>query len=202
MDETSLSLIDRLQSSENSTSWLQLNEIYGPLLNKWLRRYHLQSADAEDVVQEVLMAVAKELPSFEHNGRPGAFRSWLRSVMVHRLLGYWRIRNRLPKSGADSRLQLEIEQLQDPNSELSQVWNREHDEAIVRKLLQACEEHFSQQTWQAFKRVALEGVEPKQVASELGMSLNAVFIAKSRVLTRMRSEAKGLVEASDFSSKA
>ena len=87
-------------------------------------------------------------------------------------------------------------QLDDPNSQASLIWNRQHDQFVLRQLLSLAEPHFTPATWQAFRRVALEGAKPDVVAQELDISLNAVFIAKSRVLSRLRQEAAGLVESS------
>jgi RNA polymerase sigma-70 factor (ECF subfamily) len=89
-----------------------------------------------------------------------------------------------------------LEQLDDPASELSQIWNRQHDQHVLRQLLALAEPHFAPNTWKAFCRVALDGAQADVVAKELDISLNAVFIAKSRVLNRLRQEAEGLVESS------
>ena len=86
--------------------------------------------------------------------------------------------------------------LEDPTSELSRLWNEEHDQSVLKRLLKVVEPHFAPSTWQAFCRVAFEGANPRDVAAELRISLNAVAIAKSRVLSRLRQEAEGLVESS------
>jgi len=96
-----------------------------------------------------------------------------------------------------------LAELDDPASETSQIWNREHDRHVLRQLLALVEPHFAPNTWKAFCRVALDGARADVVARELEISLNAVFIAKSRVLSRLRQEAEGLVDsAADFSAKS
>jgi RNA polymerase sigma-70 factor (ECF subfamily) len=87
-----------------------------------------------------------------------------------------------------------LDQLQDPDSGLSHLWDQEHDQHIVRRLLAMIEPHFSPSTWQAFRRVVLDGARPDTVAAELGLSVNAVFIAKSRVLQRLREEGRILLD--------
>lgn len=196
MQETSLSLLARLRQSADRETWNRLVELYAPLVRAWLGRYDVQPSDADDLVQEVLLAVAKDLSSFDHAGRPGAFRSWLRAILANRLRNFWRARGRRPQARGGSDLQRRLEQLEDPASAMSRLWNREHDTHVAGRLLALAEPHFSPNTWQAFRRVALEGARPDAVARELGMSLNAVFIAKSRVLSRLRQEAEGLVEGS------
>lgn len=203
MNETSLSLLHRLRQSSDSETWNRLVRLYAPLLKSWLRKYEVQSADAEDLIQEVLLAVSKDVTTFDHNGRPGAFRTWLRSILVNRLRNFWRARGRRPQARGDSDMERRLAQLEDPASEMSQLWNRQHDRHVVRQLLALWEPQFEPQTWKAFCRVAIDGERPDVVAGELGISLNAVFIAKSRVLSKLRQEAEGLVESSsDFSAKS
>lgn len=196
MNETSLSLLTRLRRSPESEAWNRLVELYAPLLRTWLRSYDVQANDADDLVQEVLLAVSGELKSFDHAGHPGAFRAWIKQILVNRLRKFWRGRGRRPEARGGSDVERRLEQLEDPASQLSRIWNQQHDQFVLRQLLALVEPHFSPNTWKAFCRVALEGASADTVAGELELSLNAVFIAKSRVLSRLRQEAEGLVESS------
>ena len=90
MDETSLSLLERLQRADNRAHWDGLYEVYAPLIRHWLAKYDVLDHDAEDLVQEVLMVMMKELPKFEHSGNVGAFRAWMKNILVHRLRNFWR----------------------------------------------------------------------------------------------------------------
>lgn len=200
---TSMTLLNQLRQSGDSETWDRLVALYRPLLLVWLRKYDVQTSDAEDLVQEVLMAVSKDLPTFDHNGRPGAFRTWLRSILVNRLRNFWRARGRRPQTGGDSDIERRLSQLDDPASALSLLWNKQHDVHVAQQLLRLAEPNFTAETWTAFTRVAVDGERPDTVAAELGMSLNAVFIAKSRVLSRLRQEAAGLVDPdTDFPAKS
>ncbi|MEL6109873.1 MAG: sigma-70 family RNA polymerase sigma factor [Planctomycetota bacterium] len=199
MNETSLSLLHRLQSSPETDAWDRLVDLYSPLVRAWLFRYGVQQSDADDLVQEVLLSVSKDIGKFTHGGRAGAFRAWIRAILVNRLRNYWRARNRMPEAAGESELARKLAELEDPTSELSRLWNEEHDEAVLKRLLELVEPQFEPRTWEAFCRVAFEGEHPRDVAAELQISLNAVAIAKSRVLNRLRQEAEGLVEtSSDF----
>lgn len=203
MNETSLSLLNRLMSSPNSESWDRLFQLYAPLLRTWLRRYDVQANDADDLVQDVLLAVSKDLSRFEHSGQPGAFRNWLKTILVNRLRKFWRARDRRPHPQGNSDIDTRLSQLDDPASEMTLIWNREHDQYVLRQLLTLAEPHFEPNTWQAFYRVALDGVDPDVAAQELGISRNAVVVAKCRVLNRLRQESEGLIEsASDFFAKS
>lgn len=195
MDATSLSLLSQLSRSSEAEAWSRLVAMYQPLIRGWIGRHGVQDSDADDLVQEVLLAVSTDLGRFEHGGQPGAFRAWMRGILVNRLRNFWRSRDRRPLV-AGSDVDAMLAQLDDPASEATRVWNRQHDEHVVRQLLALSEPNFTPNTWTAFTRVALNGERPDEVAAELGMSLNAVVIAKSRVLSRLRLEADGLVEAS------
>ncbi len=202
MDETSISLLNRLQRTDDTETWDRLVGLYAPLLKSWLRKYDVQPTDADDLVQEVLMAVSQDVTTFDHSGRPGAFRAWLKTILVNRLRNFWRARGRRPQARGDSDIERKLAQLENPASEMSQLWNRQHDLHVARQLLALSEPQFAPNTWKAFCRVAIDGERPDVVAAELGISLNSVFIAKSRVLSKLRQEAQGLVESSsDFSSK-
>ncbi|MCA8986682.1 MAG: sigma-70 family RNA polymerase sigma factor [Planctomycetaceae bacterium] len=196
MNETSLSLIDRLRDSPDSESWDRLVRLYSPLIRNWMRKFEIQDSDADDLLQDVLIAVSKDVARFEHSGRTGAFRSWLRSILVNRLRNFWRSRGRRPVAPGSSSFDQKLSQLDDPASALTLLWNQEHDQHVLRELLEIVKSNFTEETWNAFTKVALEGQRADVVASELNISLNSVFIAKSRVLSRLRQEAEGIVESS------
>jgi len=187
MSVTSATLLQRLRDRSDGEAWDRLVRLYTPLIRGWLKRHLPQSADEDDLAQQVLTVVVEKLPTFEHNGRPGAFRAWLRGICVNRLRMFWRTR---PDPGPDP--EAALRQLEDPNSDLSRRWDREHDEHVARKLLDAIEHDFQPATWQAFSRVVLDGAEPEAVAAELGLGLSSVYAAKSRVLRRLRDEMAGL----------
>lgn len=195
MDDTSVSLLYRVTHENDSESWNRMAELYTPLLRCWAERYNVQKADVDDLIQEVLLAMSRDLESFEHNGRVGAFRTWLKTVLIHRLKNAWRTRNRQPAAGQASWIESRLAELEDPSSQLSQQWDQEHDRFVLKQLLRQTEPNFSESTWAAFHRVAIEGQPADLVARDLELSLNAVFIAKSRVLRRLREEAAGLVDS-------
>ena len=102
----------------------------------------------------------------------------------------------MPEATGGSGLERKLAELENSTSELSQLWNEEHDRFVLKRLLELVEPHFAPSSWEAFCRVAFEGADPRDVATDLQISLNAVAIAKSRVLSRLRQEAEGLVESS------
>ena len=191
---TSKSLLAKASDRSDQAAWRRLTELYSPLVQKWVRPHVAQRADAEDVVQEVLTTLVRELSGFDHNQRPGAFRAWLRTITVHRLRAYWDRRDARPPAAGGQDQDEALAQLADPTSTLSQAWDDEHDRHVTKTLLQSIRLEFQPATWQAFERQVQHGHTASQVAAELGLSANAVLIAKSRVLKRLREKAAGLVE--------
>jgi RNA polymerase sigma-70 factor, ECF subfamily len=194
MPETSASLLERLRLRPDEVSWRRLVDLYTPLIHGWLRRHLLPHADADDLVQEVLAVLVREVPRFEHNGRPGAFRAWLRAITVNRLREFWRDRRQRPQAFGDSDFLAKLDQLEDPASALSRLWDEAHDRHVVRRLLELIRPDFQPATWQAFEGVMLRGERPTAVAERLGVSLNTVLLAKARVLHRLREEGQGLID--------
>jgi RNA polymerase sigma-70 factor (ECF subfamily) len=191
---TSKSLLAKARDRSDQAAWNRLTELYSPLIGKWVRYHVAQRADAEDVVQEVLTTLVSDLPRFEHNQRPGAFRAWLRLITVHRLRAYWERRDSRPPATGGPCQQEALAQLADPASALSQAWDLEHDRHVTKTLLESIRLEFQPATWQAFERQVQQGESVSKVAAELGLSVNAVLIAKSRILKRLREKAAGLVD--------
>jgi RNA polymerase sigma-70 factor (ECF subfamily) len=193
MTLTSASLLERLRDPADEAAWKRLVAIYRPWLLGWLRRHGLGEADADDLIQDVFVVVLRELPVFRHNQRAGAFRAWLRTIAVHRLRDALRGRRYRPEARGGARLLEELEQLEDPGSTLTTQWEAEHDRHVVARLLALLQPDFQAATWEAFHGVMLQGQTPAAVAQRLGISVNAVLLAKSRILARLRQEASGLI---------
>ena len=194
MTATSDTLLERLRVPADADAWGQLVDLYTPLIRGWLRRDIQLGPDADDLVQEVLCVVVRKLPQFRREPRPGAFRRWLRGITVNCLHELWRARRACPPARGASDFFEVLQQLEDPESGLSRLWDQEHDQHVARQLLARIKPRFEPTTWTAFQRVAMDAVPADQVARELGLSVNAVFIAKSRVLSHLRREGAGLID--------
>jgi RNA polymerase sigma-70 factor, ECF subfamily len=189
---TSVSLIDRLKVARpEDNDWGRLQGIYLPLIQRWLRRVPGLAAEADDLAQDVLVVVIRELARFEWR-REGSFRAWLRTITANKAKHFCKRRGRLPRMEMDCAAGF-LDQMGDPESALAREWDREHDEHVVQKLLAAVKGDFGATTWAAFCRLALDGLPAAQVAAELGMPENAVLLAKSRVMRRLRREAGDLL---------
>jgi RNA polymerase sigma factor (sigma-70 family) len=193
MDSTSLSLLERACSKDDSQSWNRLTQMYAPLLKHWLNRFEVQHADAEDIIQEVLTVVSAKLPEFRHNQRHGAFRSWLRKILIIRLKEFWRLRKKRPIVTGKSSFLDRLEELEDGHSNISQIWNREHDDYVMKRLIDAVKPRFEPMTWEAFWKQVMKGMPANVVSAEMGMPLSSVYVAKSRVLRVLKQESRGLI---------
>ncbi len=183
MYTTSLTLLERLRDRKDVGAWRLLLDLYTPLIQRWFRTAGLQAADIDDLTQEVLTVVTRRMPEFTRSHR-GAFRGWLKTIAVHKLGDHRRNGRNLGLILADWRLA----ELEDSAGELSREWDRQHDEHIARQLLDWLKAEFTTTTWEAFRLAVLQDQPTAAVAQELGMSANAVLIAKSRVLSRLRRE--------------
>lgn len=183
--ETSLTWLGRLASAPTGPDWRRLVDVYGSLLCEWMPRIGVPAADRDDLVQEVMVVVVRRVSEFDHRGS-GAFRAWLRGILANHVRKFFRTRDTGPA--------IDLDQLAADDSLLSRRWDREHDEHLAARALRTVEPDFTPPTWAAFRRQVFDGCKPVDVATELGLSLNAVLLARSRVLKRLREELRGLVE--------
>jgi RNA polymerase sigma-70 factor (ECF subfamily) len=183
---TASSLLVRLRDPADQDAWQRMNALYSPLLLDWCRRYDVPNADAYDLVQEVLLTVVRELPDFQYDRARGTFRGWLRTILVNRLR-YYRRSSRF--RGRAEYFDHLLDQLADDRSGLSQIWEQEHQQSILARLLELVRDEFEPTTWAAFLAVSVDGADPADVATRLELTPNAVRIAKCRVLRRLQQEA-------------
>src|SRR5262249_47025885 len=139
MFETSASLLERLRQQPDAVSWKRLVDLYTPLLRGWLHRNLVPHDDVDDLVQEVMEVLVRELPHFRYDRQRGSFRGWLRTITVNRLRMFWRSRQHRPLATGDSDLARKLNELEDPHSALSKLWDREHDRHVARRLLELIE---------------------------------------------------------------
>jgi len=161
--------------------------LYTPLLFFWARRCGESEHDAADLVQEVFVALVQTLPTFEYD-RQGRFRAWLRTILLNKLRDRKRRAARAEKALVQRGPQAEPPDLVEVFSET------EYRQGLARRALQLMQAEFAPTTWKACWETVVQGRSPDEVARELGISENAVYIARCRVLRQLRHELSGLVE--------
>jgi len=192
--DTSASLLESLQNPDESESWALLNQLYGPLIRKWLSRNEVWIAEHDDIAQEVLVQVAGKINEFEHSGRTGAFRGWLKQITINCLRNYQRkqANRQQPVGGSD--FERFINEWEVPRSRLSQAWHEEYQQSVMAYLLQVARKKFSDKTYRAFYETAILNRDAESVSQELNMSVPAIYTARSRVLKELRQLKKGICD--------
>ena len=193
METTSHSLLFRAGQGQEP-AWQRLVGLYRPLIHGHLLRQGVRPQEADDLTQDVLAVLVRELPHFEHAGRPGAFRGWLRQITVNRAREFWRSGRCRTAAVGGSAFLVQLQELEDSDSELTRTWNEDHDRHVLRHLLALMEDEFGPTPLRAFCRLTFDGATARAVAAELGTTVGAVYTAKSRVLARLREEAAGLID--------
>jgi len=188
---TPLTLMQRLRSPDRE-SWERLVNIYEPFIHRLLNLTGLNIHDREDLVQDVMLAIVKAVPEFRHSGQRGAFRLWLRTIVKNRLLGFRR--RKATEKETTQKLDSTLLNFEDPTSDIGALWEEQHNRYVISRMLQLLEPEFTVTTWLAFKRQSVDGCTAQEASDELGLSVNAVLIAKSRVLRRLRQQAEGIVD--------
>jgi RNA polymerase sigma-70 factor (ECF subfamily) len=190
--DTPVSLLVRLQHDEQA-AWERLVTLYAPLVIRWCRLDGLQAADAADVGQEVFQAVARRIHDFRRD-RPGdTFRGWLRIITRNKVRDYFRAHPaELRAVGGEAAFdQLKLVPSGDSSSDVVDPTERT---LLFRQAMDLIRLEFEDHSWQAFWRTAVEGQAPADVARELAISVNAVYLARSRILRRFRDEFQDLVD--------
>jgi RNA polymerase sigma factor (sigma-70 family) len=193
VNPTSVILLDRLRAARpDDPEWGRLAKIYQPLIRRWIVRVPGLGEDATDVTQEVFLVIVRGISTFERQ-REGSFRAWVRGITVNVVRNYRRRQFRKPVVALDP-CEGFLDGLAEPTSELAREWELDHDRHIFQKLQTIVQPSFDPTTWEAFRRFAIDGLPAAQVAADLGLTVNAVTLAKSRILKRLREEAGDLLK--------
>lgn len=186
MTTTSLTLLDELRRPNHPDAWSRFVRLYTPLLRGWATRQGLRDADADDLAQEIFVKLMSELPKYrrEHGS---SFRGWLHRVTANQCHDFRRRVATRPLPAADGLTGADAR----PPTDFEEV---EYRRALVNRGLEVIRGEFSHYTWAAFHQLVSSGRTAGEVARELGITVNAVYLARNRVLTRLRREIDGFVE--------
>jgi len=181
---TRASLIVKLRDPSDENAWSEFVALYEPLVYRLARRKGLQDADARDLCQEVFRVVAQAVDRWEP-GR-GSFRGWLSRIARNLLINFLtRRQSQFRGSGATSVMEL-LDAQPAPDPSASAIFEAEYQRRVFQWAANDVRGEFTPSTWHAFWQTAVEDRSPNQVAAELGLSVGAVYIARSRVLARLK----------------
>ena len=184
--ETRQSLLLRLRDSADQQAWTEFYEIYQPLIYRFARTKGLQDAEACDVVQDVAMTVNRAIERFEYREQTGSFRKWLRTVTTNVALNQLRRRSQervapVSVDSADGAVAVF-----DNDAVAEREFEYEHRRQVFLWAANQLQHRFSPQNWNAFWRTCVDGVAIEAVAEELDMEVGAIYVARCRVIARIR----------------
>jgi RNA polymerase sigma-70 factor (ECF subfamily) len=186
MFTTSVSLLQRLRTPAANDAWDRFVKLYTPLLYYWVRRLGVQEPDAADLVQDVLTTLVQKLPEFSYDPSK-SFRGWLRTVTLNR----WRnLQRRRPVASLGSDDQVIADRSAE---EMDSLEESEYREYLVGRALGLMQAEFEPATWKMFWEHVVAGRSPAEVAALMGVRVDSVYAAKSRILRRLREELTGLL---------
>ena len=185
---TRASLLVRIRDAQDGEAWAQFVDIYAPLVYRYARKHGLQDADAADLTQEVLRAVSKSVHRLDYDRDRGSFRGWLFAVTRNTLSKFLARRKGQVRGSGDTAMKELLEQQPDADEAEAAAWDREHERRLLRWAAGQVRDRFQESTWQAFWQTGVEGKGAREVADSLGISVGAVYIAKSRVLAQVKAQ--------------
>jgi len=185
------SLLLRIRDAGDRQAWSEFVEVYAPLVYGFARKHGLQDADAADLTQEVLHAVSSAVGRLEYDPRRGSFRGWLFTIVRRRLQNALNRQRRECRGSGSSSAQIVLEAVPAPEDQRA-LWEQEYEGRLFTFAAAQVRSEIQDSTWQAFRLTAVEGKSGKETAEELGMTAAAVYLAKRRVLTRLKEEVRRL----------
>ncbi|MFT5301729.1 MAG: RNA polymerase sigma factor (sigma-70 family) [Mariniblastus sp.] len=183
--KTRLSLILRLRHTDDATAWQEFVEIYQPLIFRLARAKGLQEADALDTTQEVMTRVAKAINGFDPSPERGSFRGWISRITRNLVIELLRSRKRRPLTSDDSSIAQMINATPESSAE-TELFDLEHERQVFAWAAEKVRHSFKPKSWQAFWMTAVANRSIDDVAAELEISKGAIYIARSRVMAKLK----------------
>ena len=189
---TRASLLVRIRDPHDEQAWGEFVEIYEPVLYRLARRRGFQDADARELTQEVFIAVASAIDRWRVDPARGRFRTWLFRIARNLGINLLASRRRHPLGTGGTDLHALLEQQPGACGEESALFEEEYKRELFGRAASRVRGQFREATWQAFWRTGVDGEEVGEVARSLGISVGAVYVARSRVMARLRREIEQL----------
>ena len=184
--ETRPSLLLRLRNPQDEQAWREFLEIYEPLIERLARRRGLQHADARELVQEVLLAVSGAIDRWDPDEAKGSFRGWLSTITRNLTINLLKREGRHARGTGDSEFARLMNEQPDPVGENTALFDLEYRRRLFQFAAEHVQEQFEVATWQAFWKTSVEQQPLVDVCEELGMSRGAIYVARSRVMAKLR----------------
>lgn len=183
---TRQSLLVRLKDPRDTQAWTEFVAIYAPLVDRLARARGLQEADAADLAQEVFRAVAGAIGRYDPDPARGSFRGWLFRIARNLIINLLAARRARPQASGDSDVRELLDQVPAPDGAETILFEAEYRRRLFHWAAEQVRGEFRDATWKAFWSTAVEGKPPAEAAAVAGISVGAVYIARSRVMARLR----------------
>lgn len=193
---TRASLLLRVRDARDSEAWSQFVEVYAPLVYGYARKHGLQDADAADLVQDVLRAVSSAIKKLNYDSKLGTFRGWLFTVARTKLSDLIAKRQSPGRGTGESDVQQLLLNHPATDEREQEDWNLDYERRLFAWAAERVRSEIQDSTWQAFWQTTVEGRSGKDVADALGMTVAAVYLAKSRVMARLKEQIR-LIDEDD-----
>lgn len=194
---TSVTLLTRLKYASDVDAWREFVHLYGPVVNGFARKRGLQDADAADLMQEVLRSVARNIGKLVYDPSLGTFRGWLYTVTRNKFFNFLSAQKNQTRGSGDPSIQARLDDIIARTDDWAEDWEREYQRRLSAKAMDLIRKEFQSNSWKAFWGTAVVGRPAQDIGAELGMTTGAVYVAKSRVLARLREEVKQLQGEAD-----
>ena len=188
---TRASLLVRLRDGTNNGAWREFTNLYGPVIYGFARKRGLQDADAADVMQDVLRSVSGAIGRLDYDRQQGTFRGWLFTVTRNKVFNFLSARRIRPQSSGDTTTN-RLLAAQPTANDGADEWEVEYQRRLAAIAMERIKNEFQPNTWRAFQLVAVDGLPVAEVARQVAMSAGAIYVAKSRVLARLKDEVEQL----------
>lgn len=190
---TRRSLLSRLKDWDDQDSWRDFFELYWRLIFDVARKSGLSESDAQDVVQETILAVAKQMPEFRYDPTRGRFKSWLCQITRRRIADRLRRHYREPRAPGEPQPEESLESVQDPTVEsMDALWEQEWKQHLYQLAVERVKRRVRPEHFQIFDLYVIQGWPVTKVAKALGVSLPLIYVTRHRIGSQLKQEIKRL----------
>ena len=187
---TRASLLVQIRDGSNHAAWQEFVHLYGPIVYGFARKRGLQDADAADLMQDVLRSISTAIGRLDYDRNQGTFRGWLFTITRNKLLNFLAASRIRPQGSGDSATNQLLSS--HPDGDGADAWELEYQRRLASLAMDRIKSEFQENTWRAFWLTSVEGRAAADAAKTVGISPGAIYVAKSRVLARLKEEVEAI----------
>jgi RNA polymerase sigma factor (sigma-70 family) len=193
---TRASLLVQLRTGSNHIAWQEFVKLYGPVIYGFARKRGLQDADAADLMQDVMRSVSAAIGRLDYDRQQGTFRGWLFTITRNKIFNFLSARRIRPQGSGDSATNRLLNSHPE-EEDGSTTWEMEYQRRLASLGMEQIKSEFQDNTWRAFWLTSVEGASAAEVSEQLGLSPGAIYVAKSRVLARLKEAVETIRQQED-----